>query len=90
VTINAEEANVLLGAPVDTEAGQTLLRKAVEQALERINAELASYETIKRFTILEHDFTIENGLLTPTLKVRRKAVFERYADVIEAMYREEV
>ncbi|CAN5453538.1 long-chain fatty acid--CoA ligase [soil metagenome] len=59
-----------------------LLRKAVAAA----NSNLAPFETIKNFTILDHDFTVENGELTPSLKVKRKVVEERYKDVLDAMY----
>ena len=47
---------------------------------------LASYEKVKRFTLLEHDLTIDAGELTPTFKVRRRIVAERYRAEIEAMY----
>jgi long-chain acyl-CoA synthetase len=48
--------------------------------------ELASYETPKRFVLLEHDFTIERGELTPTLKVKRRVVEQKYAAEIEQLY----
>jgi len=69
-------------------AADPVFRRHVEHALEAINAELARFETIKRFEILADEFTVDGGLLTPTLKLRRKAVVERYADRIEAMYGE--
>ncbi|HSL16973.1 MAG TPA: long-chain fatty acid--CoA ligase [Methylomirabilota bacterium] len=49
------------------------------------NRELASFETIKDFRLVE-EFSIENGLLTPTLKVKRNVAMERYAELIESMY----
>ncbi|KAA3616091.1 MAG: long-chain fatty acid--CoA ligase [Calditrichaeota bacterium] len=58
----------------------------VEAEIARGNEELASYETIKKFTILPADFTIEAGELTPTLKVKRKAIMEKYSAEISAMY----
>jgi long-chain acyl-CoA synthetase len=60
-----------------------LIRSVVEEK----NTELASFETIKDFRLLK-EFTIENGLLTPTLKVKRNVAMERFADVIEEMYKE--
>ncbi len=45
------------------------------------------YESIRRFTVLIEDFTIENGLLTPTLKVKRNAVIARYESEIETLYK---
>ena len=52
-----------------------------------MNRHLASFESIKYFRILPHDFTPEGGELTPSLKVKRKVVAERYRDTIEDMYR---
>ncbi len=51
-----------------------------------VNSKVARFETIKRFTVLEKDFSIETGELTPTLKVRRKVCEQKYAAQIEAMY----
>jgi long-chain acyl-CoA synthetase len=59
----------------------------VKAAVDRVNQRLASYESIKRFTILPRDLTEEAGELTPSLKVKRKLVSERYKDEIEALYR---
>jgi long-chain acyl-CoA synthetase len=59
----------------------------VRSVVEEKNTELASFETIKDFRLLK-EFSIENGLLTPTLKVKRNVAMERFADVIEEMYRE--
>ena len=58
----------------------------VWQHIEKINADLASYESIKKIAILPHDLTQENGLLTPTFKVRRKEVEKRFLGVIEELY----
>ena len=52
-----------------------------------MNDGLARYQTIKRFEILDEDFTVERGELTPTLKVKRRVVQELHADLIESMYR---
>ena len=56
--------------------------------IEERNAQLASYETIKDFKILERDFSIENNELTPTLKVKRKEVIKKYKDILDGMYKE--
>ena len=66
------------------------VRAKVEDAIDRLNSTLPSYETIKRFTILERDFSLESGELTPTLKVKRKAATQRYKPQIDAMYDGEV
>lgn len=56
------------------------------ERVERLNTQLASYETIKKFFIAPTDFTPEGGELTPTLKVKRKVVTEKYQDEIARMY----
>lgn len=59
-----------------------LIRKAVSEA----NSNLASFESIKNFAILAHDFTIESGELTPSLKIKRKVVDKNYDRVINGLY----
>lgn len=59
-----------------------LIRRAIADA----NAHLAPFETIKHFAILPSDFSIENGELTPSLKVKRKVVDERYKSIIDSLY----
>jgi long-chain acyl-CoA synthetase len=54
----------------------------------RINSRLAQYETIKRFALLDHDFTFDGGQLTFTLKLKRRVIEERYAKQIEGLYAE--
>jgi len=56
--------------------------------IDRLTPHLASYEKIKKITLLDKDFEIEAGELTPTLKVRRKIVEEKYKDLIDRMYAE--
>lgn len=62
------------------------VRGLVGQAVEQVNAGLASYETIKRFAILPGDFSVEGGELTPSLKVRRRLVEDRYREVLDGLY----
>ncbi len=63
------------------------LRELLDDEITIIHEDLASYEEIKRYRILVEDFTIENGLLSPTLKLKRKKVVEKYLDTIEGIYR---
>ena len=61
-------------------------QKLIAPYIEQLNKELAKYETVKKFAILPKDLTIEDGLLTPSLKVKRKAVEKKYAQVLDSMY----
>jgi long-chain acyl-CoA synthetase len=61
----------------------------VEGELFAMLSDFAPYERPKKVALLEEEFTLENGLLTPTLKVKRRAVRERLADVIDGLYAEE-
>ena len=58
----------------------------IQQEIDNKNSEFASYETIKKFKILEQDLSIEDGDLTPTLKVKRKIVTKKYWDLLDSMY----
>lgn len=60
--------------------------KFFQERIERLQRGLAGFEKIKRFTLLPQEFTIENGELTNTLKLRRPVINNRYAPQIEAMY----
>ena len=62
------------------------VQQLFEQRLAEINKHLAPYETIKKFVLLAHDFSIDGGELTPTLKLRRKIIYEKYKYKIEDMY----
>jgi long-chain acyl-CoA synthetase len=62
--------------------------KLIEGEVATVSKELASYETIKKFTLIDHLFTIESGELTPTLKVKRNVVEQRYKDIINELYTE--
>ena len=57
-----------------------------ERRIARINDTLARYERVKKFCLLDREFTVEAGEITPTLKPRRKVIEERYRDRIEGMY----
>jgi long-chain acyl-CoA synthetase len=58
----------------------------VQKYVDEVNAILARYETIKYFRILPNDFSVETGELTPTLKMKRKAVMKKYDHIIDSMY----
>ena len=73
-----------------SEGAHTLpaVRDEIQAAIDEVNRELARVETVKKFTILERPFSIEEGELTPTLKVKRKVVNEHFSREIESMYQE--
>lgn len=58
----------------------------VMQKIEKLTADLAPYEHIKRFTLLTTPFTMERGEITNTLKVRRRVILDHYAEIIDKMY----
>ena len=62
------------------------VQKMVDDAVNDLNSELASYETIKRFKILPKEFTLEDGELTPSMKLKRKVVEERHREVLDGFY----
>lgn len=59
----------------------------LDRELDQFQRKLANFERIRKFAILDKPFTIEGGELTPSLKVRRKVIEERYKDLIEEMYK---
>ena len=60
--------------------------KLLEQDMNQLQKKLANYERIRRFSVLHKPFTIESGEITPSLKIRRKAIESNYGELIEQMY----
>lgn len=58
-----------------------------ERQIEAMTSALAQFEKVKKFALLQNELTVESGELTPTLKVRRRIIDEKYRDVIEELYR---
>jgi len=65
------------------------LRASIQAHIDEMNAHYARVEQIKKFTVLHRNFTVEDGELTPTLKVKRSKVNDHFAEDIEAMYVED-
>lgn len=58
----------------------------IMERIDTLQQTLAHYEQVKRFTLLPHHFSMENGELTNTLKMRRPVIYSNYKDVIDKMY----
>ena len=74
------------GLPVEGLGDNPTLRAEIQSAVDKTNSELARVEQIKKFKVLHRNFTVEDGELTPTLKVKRKKVNDHFADEIESLY----
>ena len=81
----AERNNISFGTFTDLLNNRSLL-KLIQKDIDRLQKDLANYERIRKFILLENHFSIEGGELTPTLKVKRKFVEEKFKDEIENMY----
>ena len=62
------------------------ITRLINEDIDGLQKDLANFERVRRFTLLKKPFSIEDGELTPSMKVRRKVVEEKYADVIKGMY----
>ena len=74
------------GKPYEQIVALPAVRDMVEGYVNQLNERLERWETIKKFEILPNDLTVETGDLTPSMKVKRKAVEERYQEVLDRMY----
>jgi long-chain acyl-CoA synthetase len=91
ITLDAEEILPWAkenGLPDDTAelASSDEVKALVQKELDRANANYAQVEQIKKFVILDRDLTIEDGELTPTLKVKRNVINDRYAELFDSLY----
>lgn len=91
LTLDPDEAVKLaerLGIATDpaTIATDPGVHAELKTEVERVNQKFARIQQIKRFAILEHELSQEGGELTPTLKVKRAVVYEKYADVFDGLY----
>ena len=77
VTVNEETAKA---------APERDAKAIIQAAVDKLNTQLPSYETIKKIVVLPHDFSQESGELTPTLKVKRKFCSEKYKSVLDGLY----
>jgi long-chain acyl-CoA synthetase len=98
LTLNMGQVQAMKGAEaVDGKSPAELAQTepvstAVREAVSRVNKQLADFERIRRFRVLDRDFSIEEGELTPTMKIRRARVLENHRAVVSELYlgREEI
>ena len=62
------------------------IRKLIDGVVKQVNSEVSQVETLKKFTILDKRLYVEDGEVTPTMKVKRKFINEEYHELIEKMY----
>lgn len=92
LTINAAQLKTVKGLEnvekmsASELAGAEPVNRAVKDVVARVNRNLADFERIRRFKILEREFSIEAGELTPTMKIRRGRVLENYAGLVNELY----
>lgn len=97
IALDDEVASGLVGGPgghgghdsrgtTEELAGHPLVRSEIAAAVDRVNATRAPAERIKEWRILPRDLTVAGGELTPTLKVKRGVVVQRFADLVDEMY----
>jgi long-chain acyl-CoA synthetase len=87
VEARARQEGLTFASPAEL-CAHPWVHKLIEGEIARLTAGLAQFETIKRFALLDTDFSFANGEMTYTLKLKRRVIEQRYADVIERLYAE--
>jgi long-chain acyl-CoA synthetase len=64
------------------------LKSTINEFVEGVNRQVAQYETIKKFALLPEEFSVENGYMTPTMKLKRKAIEQDFAQTLDRLYAE--
>jgi long-chain acyl-CoA synthetase len=82
----AEMMEGLKGKTLAEMAASAPVQAAIKKAVKAANAQLATYEQVKKFRVLPVEFSIEGGELTPTMKVRRSRVLEIHSAAVAEMY----
>jgi long-chain acyl-CoA synthetase len=91
ITLDEEEIPVYarehdLPQDIPSLAGDPSIRALIQREVDRVNAKYAQVAQVKKFAILDHDLSQASGELTPTLKVKRNVVNERYAELLDSLY----
>ena len=79
-------ALVTLDADVTTELSDAEKHARVQEIVDEVNRDRSRYEQIKRFTILPRDFSMDEGEVTPTLKLKRRVVLDHFASEVDTIY----
>jgi long-chain acyl-CoA synthetase len=85
ISAKAAEKGITISSGEEV-AAHPFTRTLIHAEIQRLTANLAQYETIKRFALLPGDFTFDNGALTFTMKLKRRVVEEQYHQMIESLY----
>ena len=89
LTLDPDEAPAFAsqhGVAVEDLPASEAMRADIQKTVDTVNAEVGPVEQVKKFVILPHDLTQETGELTPTMKVKRNVVNEKYEREVEALY----
>jgi len=85
-TMKWARGNGLSGKSYGDIVGSAEAKKLLAPYFDEVNKSLAKYETVKQFSIIPKDLTVDEGELTPSLKVKRKVVEKKYAAMLDKMY----
>ncbi len=91
ITLNIPHAQAIKGVTEEQKTGAALtgaepVSRALSEVIKRVNKQLADFERIRRFKVLERDFSIDQGELTPTMKIRRARVLENHKEEVSQLY----
>jgi long-chain acyl-CoA synthetase len=75
--------------PEDNLTTNKYVLSRIQKEIDKVNKDLSKWEKVKKFKLLEDQFTIENGEITPTLKVKRSVINKKYKEDIDSIYAEE-
>jgi len=95
ITLDEEEVtNYLKNRGIKGTSGVPLsehpeVKKLIDREINDKNQQLARFEQIKKYCILKNDFSVETGELTPTMKLKRRVITEKYKKILDDMYEKE-
>jgi len=75
-----------LGHPLEEYTGSADIRAEIQAQVDELNQKFSNPEQVKKFALLPRDFTVDDGELTPTLKIKRKPIAANWAAEIESLY----